>query len=192
MRKFALLLLLGFILPAQAFSQGKSSGGGSGRSRGSIGLLGGLAFPTTSSPVLAYGILGHYRVWSGIGVGPFFQRFGVSASMTADATTSTTVQTSATYIGVQGIFAFAGTLDGFQAGLRTGVAIVGRFAETIVNGTSVLAVNDSVGAFFSSLHVAYDYKFSWFSLGAELQGFVTVGASAPLGVMLYFAPKFWF
>jgi hypothetical protein len=178
-------LLLSFSVDL-AFAQKGGEGG-----KGSIGLLGGLAFPTTSSPVLAYGLDGHYRVWSGLGVGPFFQRFGVSATVSAD-TASATLRMSATYIGAQAVFQFAGTLNGFIIGYRTGVALVERYGLATAGGATVLSVDDLVGRYFMTLQVGYHYRIGRFSLGTELQGLLTVGGDAPIGVLLYFAPKFWF
>lgn len=165
--------------------------GGGGGDRGSIGLLGGLAFPTTSSPVLSYGLEGHYRVWNGICTGPFFQRFGVSATIASD-TAEATVRMSATYIGVQGLYQFAGGLAGFMAGFRTGVALVERYGLVTSSGTNVLSVDDLIPRFFTTLNVGYHYRIGRFSLGTEIQGLFTFGGVSPMGVLVYFSPKFWF
>ncbi len=159
-------------------------------SRGNIGLLGGVALPSLSSNVFAWGFAGMYRTSPLMAVGPFFFKYGMGLETTSD-TGNAIVSSSSLFYGVEADAILKDSLRGFQIGLKLGIAHLSTEVEAW-DSVSSISISNTLNKFFLGPKLGYDYPVGRFTVGGELSYIFGIGPYSPKVFSLLLAPKFVF
>ncbi len=156
-----------------------------------VGLTGGLAFPTASSSIFSWGLNSFIRISGNLGLGAFFQRYGIDAEIASEVG-SASLRASTVYYGIEPQYAFTRSLDGFIGGLRLGMASSSKGAVASDTTGGNVEISDSVSQFFIAPKLCYDYPLGRFSVGLEGSYALSFGTGAPSAALIQLVGKFWF
>jgi hypothetical protein len=179
-RRAAVPALLLATVPAARAEEGKSF----------LGLLGGVTFPSNSTSTFSWGVTSAYRLPKRFGIGLSYFRYGVGASVAVSGSAAS-VQTSNVFYGLEGFYFFSGTLSGFSAGLKLGLANSTKSAEAS-SGSANITIDDPTTFLYLAPRLGYDYRMGRFSVGAEVSYVIGIGEDSPQALNVWGTTKFWF
>lgn len=157
---------------------------------GYASLLGGLAFPSTSSSVFSLGLNANYLIKSSrFAVGGYYQKFGIGLDAASDDGT-VSINTTTTFYTLDGLY-LVPSLNGLNVGLRMGLASISTQASASAQGGN-LSINSSSIRFIMAPKVGYDYFMGRFSTGGEFTYFMAVGNAVPRVMSFMGTIKLWF
>ncbi len=159
--------------------------------KGSIGLITGLAFPSSASASFAYGLRLDYEFSSPFSAALAYIGYSASASVTADGNSVLTENASTLY-SLDINFEFSGSLKDFFIGARTGWMVVSQSA-TVTTSTTSLSLSPGLSKIFLGPRLAYDHELnSSFSFGLEIAYLFGFGGDAPNALLVLPITKFRF
>lgn len=161
-----------------------------GGDKGFVGIQGGLAFPSTSSAVFAFGINGMYRKTPRLAFGAFLILYGAGIQTSTDAGTANS-ETSSSLWGAEVDYFFPDSLKGFRVGARLGILSESTTVAASNSSSSIDLAEDQSPLFLMPM-LSYDHMIGRFSVGGEAGYFLGMGHGAPSGFIFMLAPKFWF
>ena len=159
---------------------------------GSFGLLLGAILPSGSNAAIATGVTLHYKFWGQRWrAGAFFRRYGVRLRTQA-SDTEVSASTTDNAFGGELVYFFDSSLEGFNAGVRTGISAVGITAQVIESGTTTVDIDNKTSSLFFGPRIGYDHPIGRFSIGAELSYTFSLGNSGANSADLLIPFRYWF
>ena len=157
-----------------------------------FGLSAGVAVPSSSSAVFAFGLELGFGVGGPLQVEAFLQRYGVGLDVSSSVGTASVSNSNLMY-GLGVVYTFTGTLQGFYGSLKTGLSKSSSqvTASSTSTGSSVSLSNDSSPIIFSP-GLGYDIAVGRFSIGPCASYVFGFGDQAPSALFLMAVGKFIF
>ncbi len=181
-RLLAVLLATATLFPLNSF--------GVTDTRGYVGALTGVSFPSSSSFVFAYGLAASYQVKSAFSLGLSYQAYSVSAALASSGQTADFAAKSRFYtVFIEHLF--DSQLRGFSAGAKMGILSISGAADA-TNGAANVNFANGNDWFFIGPKIGYDQFYGRLSIGAEVSDVFCIGANGPTVFSVMANGKLWF